>query len=284
MLNDLHESKASCLDNLKRNETSGNSLEPIIQSLKEVECQLKRDNVDFILKTVDGDRAKWKEIQIECSTMLTKVQSLEDQLKEMLLGDERIGFRPSASDTPIADICGRLAIRSIDSFIISSFKMENDLVELCKLNGLKFELLYRASRDGFKASSFHAKCDNKARTLAIIRSLRGCIFGAYTTVDWDSTSGFKADPDAFLFSLVNLETSPLVIPIKDGDNHAFICKADRGLIFGLGNDLKICDNSNISNESFSYLGKSYDLKLFEYGSIKAQSFLAGSCHFLTSEI
>ena len=35
------------------------------------------------------------------------------------------------------------------------------------------ELLYRSSRDGWKALDFHDKCDNKGTTITVIRSSDG---------------------------------------------------------------------------------------------------------------
>ena len=81
--------------------------------------------------------------------------------------------------------------------------MENNPLELCKLKGKQFKLLYRATRDGFAASSFHAKCDQQPNTLTVIKTTNGFIFGGYTAVAWDSTSRHKIDPNAFIFSLVN---------------------------------------------------------------------------------
>ena len=80
LVDEVRERKARCLDNLKINETLGRELEPINQALKEFDRKLKRDNVDFILKTLDGDEAKWKEIQSSCNLMLEKVKSLDEQL------------------------------------------------------------------------------------------------------------------------------------------------------------------------------------------------------------
>ena len=48
-------------------------------------------------------------------------------------------------------------------------------------------LLYRGSRDGFKASDFHRLCDNKGETLVIIKSTDNYIFGGYTSINWEST-------------------------------------------------------------------------------------------------
>jgi hypothetical protein len=57
-----------------------------------------------------------------------------------------------------------------------------------------------------------------------------------------------------------------------------------GPTFGGGHDLHICTNSNTSNGSYSNLGISYKHPYYARGSNEAQSFLAGSCNFLTTEI
>jgi hypothetical protein len=46
------------------------------------------------------------------------------------------------------------------------------------------ELCWRATRDGWAASTFHSKCDNKKPTVTLIRVGR-YIFGGYATESWD---------------------------------------------------------------------------------------------------
>ena len=47
-----------------------------------------------------------------------------------------------------------------------------------------FVLLYRASRDGWVASKFHAICDHREPTVTVVRS-GDYIFGGYTEESWD---------------------------------------------------------------------------------------------------
>ena len=49
-------------------------------------------------------------------------------------------------------------------------------------------LLVRASRDGYAASVFHSKCDNKGPTVTVVKS-RGNIFGGFTEESWTNQSG-----------------------------------------------------------------------------------------------
>jgi hypothetical protein len=59
---------------------------------------------------------------------------------------------------------------------------------LHKLTGekKKWKLIYRASKDGFNASSFHSKCNNQGPTITIIQSTNGNIFGGFNTASWVS--------------------------------------------------------------------------------------------------
>ena len=237
-----------------------------------------------MLKTLDGDEARWKEVQLECNTLLENIKSLRDELNDLIIGRQMIGFRPCAGDTEVEYICGYLDDRTIDSKVIDSYQIENDLIELCKLSRKEFELLYRASRDGFEASSFHEKCDNNSNTLTIIKTTSGCIFGGYAEVAWDSSNKYKADPNSFIFSLVNENSTPRLIPVQPNHEYAIYCSSVDGPIFGGGHDIKILSDSNKSKESYSNLGRSFDFKFFTYGSLSAQSFLAGSRNFQVFEI
>ena len=48
-----------------------------------------------------------------------------------------------------------------------------------------FERLMRASVDGFDASTFHSKCDNKGPTLTIVK-VHDRVFGGFTHHSWSS--------------------------------------------------------------------------------------------------
>ena len=51
-------------------------------------------------------------------------------------------------------------------------------------SSFELELLFRGSRDGFKAVAFHERCDNQGATLSVIQSAHGHIFGGYTQLPW----------------------------------------------------------------------------------------------------
>ena len=49
-----------------------------------------------------------------------------------------------------------------------------------------WRLLFRASRDGFAANTFHSRCDNKGPTVTIAISINGFRFGGFTEESWTS--------------------------------------------------------------------------------------------------
>ena len=66
---------------------------------------------------------------------------------------------------------------------------------------LTLNLLYKASVDSDKASSFHAKCDNAKSTIVLVETDKGKRFGGYTTCSWSGDCEEKKDEEAFVFSL-----------------------------------------------------------------------------------
>jgi hypothetical protein len=144
-------------------------------------------------------------------------------------------------------------------------------------------LLYRGSRDGFRAADFHAKCDDKGSTVTIVKSTEGYIFGGYSDQSWKSNCYCccKSSSRAFLFSIVNpAGLAPMKLPLTGkSNNYAVFCDLSYGPCFG-GEDLDICDNCNTVNKSCSCLGSSYTLPPGQ----DSRTFLAGCYSFQVAEI
>ena len=274
----LHERKVKCLHNLKTSASLKRELNAIKRTLAEHESKLKMQQLDFTLKTLDGDEDKWREIQSECDTLLETVRSLDDEFKRKIVADQMSPFKKST-------IClsGDRRLLAIDSKIVNSDKMKSDLVELCNLGGKQFKLLYRGTRDGFQAKSFHAKCDHQPSTLTVFKSSKGFIFGGYTAVAWDSGEDYKTDPNAFIFSLVNPTGTPKLMQVAM-ETRAIYCHPEYGPTFGNDFDICIHDNSNKTSSSYSLLRGSYDASPYEYCSIEPKIFLTSESWFQTSEL
>jgi hypothetical protein len=172
--------------------------------------------------------------------------------------------------------------------------MQEALLKLCGLETRKkWKLLYRGTLHGFEASTFHTKCDNIAKTLTIIKAAEsGNIFGGYTEVTWNATRpNYKEDKNAFVFSLVNKERTPVKVKIANEKQFAFIGNLNYGPVFGYSkceqnnkNDICIVDKSNVCSSNYSNLGSCYTLPNYPPGSEEARNFLAGSYNFRVEEI
>lgn len=154
------------------------------------------------------------------------------------------------------------------SYIIQWLKEPNQNYKDLK----DIKLLYRGSRDGFKAVDFHKKCNNKGETLVIIKSNEDYIFGGYTEINWDNTtwngkvgennnSRREGNGNEFVFTLKNPHNiEPSKFNMKnEWLNHSICCDAKLGPIFGC-NDIRIENECNNNNNSFSF----YDFNRGEY--------------------
>lgn len=191
-------------------------------------------------------------------------------------------------------LLGTLKLESINDMksAVLNYEQMMQLMKLCEFPTFQiWKLLYRATKDGFGASDFHSKCDNKENTLVIIKSTNGNVFGGYTKQSWSNTySGNKDDPNAFIFSFKNSKNKLLVMKCTNS-KHAIYSDNNSGPAFGfkydytnVTPDIFICNNSNKSTESCSNLGNSYKHSEIISGSEEARKFLAGSFKFQTSEI
>ncbi len=79
----------------------------------------------------------------------------------------------------------------------------------------KFHLLIRGSVDGFKGETFLKKCKNKGKTITIVKTINGKIFGAYTDLNFNGNGKFvNGNKNSFLFAFI--------------DNKAIKCKCING--------------------------------------------------------
>lgn len=162
----------------------------------------------------------------------------------------------------------------MDSVIIANLKLSFELFSFSEIAASrKWSLLYRSSRDGFAAFNFHARCDNRPNTLIIVKTNQGFIFGGYTEAKWDQSNTWKADPNAFIFSLVNPKNRSIKLPVVDYEK-AINCNPSFGPIFGFGEDICI-SNSNANCSSFIHSYKPAKLD---------ETYLTGSRNFNVSDM
>ncbi|GBB89313.1 hypothetical protein RclHR1_00160029 [Rhizophagus clarus] len=129
--------------------------------------------------------------------------------------------------------------------------------KILKKNPYKFNLIFRASRDGNTSADFHAKCDDKGATI-IVAKIKGSnrIVGGYNPLDWNGY-GDKSTPDSFIFTFENyndIGTGKIGRVIRK--SHAVRCFIDYGPLFGSyksgSNDIMVNGNGKWSSVPNSY--------------------------------
>jgi hypothetical protein len=250
------------------------------QSLKETEETFRNPNL--LIESIREMQREQEEAIAELTLKLDEQSQVKDNLTRM---NE---FTPNLSFDQ--DSFGRLYLNEYS--IIDPFKSQIlsdnqpfDLIKLCEFSpNDKWSLLYRGTRDGFGAKDFHSKCDGHSNTLTILKAKQSkFIFGGFTAMSWDSTSGYKSDRNAFIFSLTNKDNKPLKMKI-DPNRHEYgiVCDSEWGPTFS--DDIHIANNANTTMDSVSNLGDSYKHPQYAYGTYAAYSFLAGAEWFQLNEI
>jgi hypothetical protein len=171
--------------------------------------------------------------------------------------------------------------------IINTAVLSQKLEELLKkkdLNGRNWSLIYKGSCDGFRAYDFHFRCDNKPKTITIVKSTSGNIFGGYSSAQWNPTGSWEYDKSAFIFSLLNKENRPLIFEHSSSGVYSIGSFRIFGPIFGDGNDIFISDSSNTNMSSQSNLGATYTHPDYPFGCERTRKILAGTRYFQVQEI
>ena len=172
-----------------------------------------------------------------------------------------------------------------DSNIIEDKATEDQLHSWLKeedSNG-ELSLLYRGSRDGFDASSFHSKCDDQGCTLTIIKTTSGHIIGGYTNTPWKSNGEWQEANKAYLFLISGTGlSSPQKMKLKDSNDYRAIYNSSHyGPTFGAGHDLNVEGNNKQINLFLGQQGGSYCAPLSVPGQLKATNHPDGGTRYKT---
>jgi hypothetical protein len=169
----------------------------------------------------------------------------------------------------------------LDSLVVSDFP------EIFpEFRGKRFSVLWRGSRDGFRAGDFHGRCDGHANTLTVILDTDGNVFGAFTPLEWGSSSHSKADDSlrSFVFTLRN----PHNIPARrfalkaEMKSRAIGCYSECGPCFGgpIFGDIRVRDSCHANTDSATALGTAYTNDT----GLDGKTVFTGSKYFQVKEI
>ena len=148
---------------------------------------------------------------------------------------------------------------------------------------IKYQLLYKGTKNGDKALYFHTKVDGVRNTLTLVKTKKGIRFGGFTSQNWNQVGGFgKVDPNAFCFSfdlkkIYNSQPNQLAILCSDSYGPYF---KGTNTIFGIYNNFFSqggwCDYTTFSY-SFGKFDKNFEItdeeQSFEFDELKCSKLL-----------
>ncbi|KAJ5075772.1 pep-cterm sorting domain-containing protein [Anaeramoeba ignava] len=168
-------------------------------------------------------------------------------------------------------------------------QISQKLIQFQKLQNKKDENKIFSQKDGFNSKNWHEKCDNKGKTLVIIKTKDNFIFGGFTEIGWTTDKskwrkedrehfyGWIPDSNAFIFSLRNDkgDRKPEKFPIKKSrEENSVYYHLDAGPSFGNMADIYI---NPIFQPGYSHFGNNYNLPNgIKYNTNEAKSYLTGS--------
>jgi len=287
MIDKLKKHEVLLSKNLKERFSSFYESQSLENELSQIEETFRDPNL--LIKTIKEMQHKQEESLKDIQLKLNEIKQVKDNLEATNF------FKPNLSsfNQTEGDISLFGSIRLNEYSNMNSFRSEiftnqqqcSELIKLCEFSpNDKWSLLYRGSWDGFGSNAFHSKSDGKLNTLTLLKAKQSSyIFGGFTTVSWDSSSGYKSDPNAFIFSLTNKDRKPVKMKVDpDYDDSAICCNSFDGPTFGC--DICIANNANTTMDSWSNLGNCYNHPQYEEGTNEAKTFLAGSYEFQLDEI
>ena len=178
-----------------------------------------------------------------------------------------------------------LNIENIDSIILKESNRNDELLGKIYewIGNKRMKLIFRGTRDGMTNTSFHNKCDNKGKTITLIRNVKGYICGGYASIPWTSDNNYHSAPDSFLFTLTNIHNiEPTKFPSKN-DNKEVYHGNRNGPRFGGGTDLGIYPDF-IKEGAWSYFPYSYQDVLGKGKSIFTGDLNNNNSEFKINEI
>ena len=206
-----------------------------------------KDEIESIIEYVHSLNDKIKNMEMKYNN---KIKALEDKIEKM----EKREKINKANEIDLNSII----IQNIDNLEFLNDELEN------KLNGkIKYNLIYRATRDGPKTSDFNKACNGKNNQLIVLKTTKGVIFGGFTGRGFQNTKNQRIkDNSVFLFSFKNKKIYRIIKDsnaiYEDARNEYGIffgkCDGDCPIYLGWRNENMLINNS----ETCSKLNKEYE--------------------------
>ncbi|XP_066297779.1 interferon-induced protein 44-like [Branchiostoma lanceolatum] len=165
---------------------------------------------------------------------------------------------------------------------------EDQLREWLNKPDAGFELLFKASTQGYNSTTFHQLCNNKGPTVTVAYNATGWVFGGYASDSWTSRNAYFLSKDSFLFRLSNANKfDPLKFPSNGTSGHCMYDHQGYGPTFGGGHDFAAfigtypANNGNfVAAGGQGNLGNTYGTGMGH----NAASFCGSNLNFLDVEV
>jgi hypothetical protein len=252
-----------------------------------LESEVRRLSTDF--ERLVGEVSALRSASAGIQTLSEEVSALQTRITEM---SSAVVFSPNQPPPPSpAAVQPSLQQSSVPSALSFDSQIISDFPEIfAEFGGKRFSVLWRGSRDGFKAKEFHRRCDGHANTLTVVLDTNGNIFGGFTPLKWESRvvkgdgkNCLKADDSlkSFLFTLKNPHNIPARrFALKAEKKHwAINCDCKRGPDFA-NNDIRVFDDCNANTRNDTSLGWAYTNDT----GLGNEIVFTGSRHFQVKEI
>ncbi|PKK79390.1 hypothetical protein RhiirC2_842659 [Rhizophagus irregularis] len=212
------------------------------------------EDITIIERSLHGFIPLIRFYHISSDDFLDKIYPLKELLPKDLF-DELVKFNIAPNRKPNIDeiqpprkpkfihdstICDSIIVKCQHFAVFASWIDKKKILHYNVRNiPYKFNLLYRASRDGNAHATFHAKCDNKGPTIVIVKiSNSEKIVGGYNPLKWDSSNQNKSTIDSYIYLFSdNIDTKSAKVSYSNGDNFSIRNSAAHGPGFGKGYDL-----------------------------------------------
>jgi len=162
--------------------------------------------------------------------------------------------KEEVEESPAAFITNKITnFEKGESYLLDEMKCQSLIEWIGK--EVRFERIYKATKDGFAGQSFHNCCDKKGANVVVMLNSNDKTLGGYTPLSWGVTNGYNRDDskEGFLFSFDMMEK----FEMKDG-TYA-ICSSDgSGPKYGGGHDLDIVGDCNTEQNNYSGIGFTYN--------------------------
>ena len=155
---------------------------------EEVDLKLSKNSL-FNGKIIEGLIEQINEMKKEIKQNKEEIKKINEKLDILL------------KEKAKADGIDSKIIKKNEELNLISDRIRN--TELLKNKKIKYKLLYRGTRDGMNAFSFHQKCNSIPNTITVIQTTKGYKFGGYAEQTWENHSdgSWIKDDKSFVFSI-----------------------------------------------------------------------------------